>query len=227
MSFGKSCVRISPIPPAGSSPWNIARAPALPVTSPKEDLPMTRRMIAPALTALLLSAGAVAAQDAQPMGHEATGPDLSTLGGAFSASVQGPEGTDHGSITVQPTPSGVSVVTLALTDLPPGIVAVHLHQTGACDAPDYETAGGHLALDGEEHGVLSENGPHIGDMPNLHVPESGAVMVEHFIPGLSAEVLDDEDGTGFIIHAHADDYQGQPAGHAGPRLACGVLSAAE
>ncbi|CAM3269455.1 superoxide dismutase family protein [Paracoccus nototheniae] len=188
---------------------------------------MSRRMFAPALTALLLSATAVVAQDAEPMGHEMTGPDLSTLGGAFSASVQGAEGADHGTITVQPTPSGVSVVTLALTDLPPGVLGVHLHETGACEAPDYDSAGGHLALEGQEHGVLSEGGPHIGDMPNIHVPETGSVMIEYFVPDLTAEVLGDEDGTGFIIHAHADDYQGQPAGHAGGRVACGVLTAAE
>lgn len=85
---------------------------------------MSRRLIAPAPTAPLLSAGSLAAQDA-PTGHKMTGPDLSTLGGAFSASAQGPEGTDHGTITVQPTPSGISLVTLALTDLPPGVLGVH------------------------------------------------------------------------------------------------------
>lgn len=188
---------------------------------------MSIRILAPALTALALSATAIAAQGTPPMGHEMTGPDLSGLGGAFSASVQGPEGSDHGTVTIQPTPSGTAIVTLNLRDLPVGVLGVHLHETGACNAPDYASAGGHLALDGQEHGVLSAGGPHLGDLPNLHVPDTGVVMVEHFVPGLTAEILGDEDGTGFIIHAHADDYAGQPAGHAGGRVACGVLAATQ
>ncbi|WP_410217600.1 superoxide dismutase family protein [Paracoccus sp. (in: a-proteobacteria)] len=187
---------------------------------------MSPRLIASTVSAFILSAGLAAAQDA-PMGHESTGPDLSTLGGAFTAQVTAADGTQHGTVTVQPTPSGVSVVTLALEGLPAGVLAVHLHETGACEGPEFESAGGHLAMEGQDHGVLSENGPHIGDLPNLHVPESGTVMVEHFVPELTADVLGDDDGTGFIIHAHADDYQGQPAGHAGGRIACGVLEAAE
>ncbi|MBM3605451.1 MAG: superoxide dismutase family protein [Alphaproteobacteria bacterium] len=188
---------------------------------------MSNRKLLPALAAFLLSAGAAAAQDAEAMGHEATGPDLSSLGGAFTAQVEAADGTSHGTVTVQPTPSGMAVVTLDLEALPAGVLAVHLHETGVCEGPDFESAGGHLALEGEEHGVLSENGPHIGDLPNLHVPDGGAIKVEHFVADLTPDILGDEDGTGFIIHAHADDYQGQPAGHAGGRVACGVLAAQE
>ncbi len=33
----------------------------------------------------------------------------------------------------------------------------------------------------------------------------------------------DADGTAVVIHAKADDYQSQPAGNAGDRIACGVI----
>lgn len=197
---------------------------------------MSNHKFAPALAALLLSAGLASAQDAAAPAAEApaaeaetataaaSGPDLSALGGAFRAQVEAADGTSHGTVTVQPTPSGVSVVTLELQNLPQGVVGVHLHQTGACEGPTFESAGGHLALEGEEHGVLAEGGPHVGDLPNLHVPDSGSVMIEHFVADLTPEVLDDEDGTAFIIHAQADDYESQPSGDAGDRIACGVLT---
>lgn len=54
----------------------------------------------------------------------------------------------------------------------------------------------------------------MGDMPSIHVPDSGTVMVEYFVPGLTPEIL-------------GDDHEGQPAGQAGGRLACGVPSAAD
>lgn len=195
---------------------------------------MSNQKFVPALAALLLSAGLVSAQEAAEPAAESpaaeaqsaptTGPDLSALGGTFRADVAAADGTSHGTVTVQPTPSGVSVVTLDLQNLPQGMVAVHLHETGACEGPDFQSAGGHLAMEGQEHGVLSEGGPHVGDLPNLHVPESGAVMVEHFVADLTPEILGDEDGTGFIIHAKTDDYESQPAGDAGDRIACGALT---
>lgn len=194
---------------------------------------MSNHKFVPALAALLLSAGLVSAQEAGAPEAEAPatemetatgGSDMSASGGAFRAQVEAADGTSHGTVTVQPTASGVSVVTLELENLPQGVVAVHLHETGACEGPDFKSAGGHLAMDGENHGVMAEGGPHVGDLPNLHVAEGGTAMVEHFVADLTPEVLDDEDGTGFIIHAKADDYESQPAGDAGDRIACGVLT---
>ena len=42
---------------------------------------------------------------------------------------------------------------------------------------------------------------------------------------LSAEsALLDEDGAAIVVHAVADDYQTDPAGNAGDRIACGVIT---
>ena len=37
------------------------------------------------------------------------------------------------------------------------------------------------------------------------------------------ELMNDEDGSAFIVHAGTDDYASQPSGAAGDRIACGVF----
>ena len=63
-------------------------------------------------------------------------------------------------------------------------------------------------------------------MPNLHVPESGKLVVEVLDESVSLDgerALLDKDGSALVIHAKADDYQTDPAGNAGDRIACGVV----
>lgn len=165
----------------------------------------------------LLVAMPVAAQDA-PAAVEGQA--------TLTAAVQSPNGDSLGTATLSATPSGVMTLVLDLTGLPPGIRGVHIHETGECTAPDFESAGGHLA-DGKDHGVMAEGGPHPGDLPNLHVPDSGAVKVEHFLSDLTVEMVADSDGSAFIIHEQADDYAGQPSGNAGTRIGCGIFAQGE
>ena len=101
--------------------------------------------------------------------------------------------------------SAITAVTVQNTQ---GVQAIHIHETGAC-APDFKASGGHLT-GGKEHGILSENGPHAGDMPNLHIPENGKLTVEYFVPALTEEMIMDQDGSAVIIHAGADDYVIKP-----------------
>lgn len=141
------------------------------------------------------------------------------------AEIKTAEGESRGTATVVSTPSGMMLVTLELKDVPPGIHGAHVHTTGECSPPDFESAGGHLAGD-KDHGVMAANGPHPGDLPNIHVPESGALMVEYFVAGLTEELIADQDGSAIIIHEHPDDYVGQPSGHAGGRIGCGIFAKA-
>lgn len=136
------------------------------------------------------------------------------------------QGNAVGTVVAAPTASGVMLVTISLEGMPAGIHAAHIHETGDCTPPDFKSAGGHLA-DGHEHGIMAETGPHPGDLPNLHIPETGMLEVEFFAPTLTPELLTDADGTAFVVHADPDDYSGQPAGNAGDRIACGVFAAAE
>lgn len=181
------------------------------------------RLTAIAVAAILATAPAFA----QDQGAQETtaNPDM-TATEAMSADVAGPDGAPHGTITAMPTASGMLHLVIELTDLPQGVYAAHLHETGLCEGPDFESAGGHLAGEGREHGVNARNGPHLGDLPNIHVPESGALTVEYFVPDLGAEQIVDADGTSFMVHEGEDDLESQPSGDAGGRMACGVLAAA-
>lgn len=142
------------------------------------------------------------------------------------AMMKGPDGADLGSVTLTQTPNGV-LVRADLKGIPEGPHGFHLHAIGAC-APDFGAAGGHFAGKGEAHGIHEAKGPHGGDMPNIHVPASGALMIEVLNTGVSlegdgADMLLDSDGAAVVIHAGADDYASQPSGAAGARIACGVV----
>lgn len=139
------------------------------------------------------------------------------------ATIATADGAEIGSVAVTYGSSGNGIVTLTLSGLTEGDRAVHFHTSGLCEAPDFTSAGGHLAGE-HSHGVLTAEGPHIGDMPNLHVPAGGALKVTYFVPGLTEAAVNDTDGTALIVHQGTDDYASQPTGEAGGRLACAVIA---
>jgi Cu-Zn family superoxide dismutase len=129
--------------------------------------------------------------------------------------------------TVQLLSGGAEVnISIAVLGLSPGVHGVHLHTTGACDAPGFESAGGHLNPAGRQHGSDNPAGSHLGDLPNLVVGNSGAGTVSATLPGSRDAVLAqlfDGDGTAVVVHANPDDYRTDPSGNSGGRIACGVL----
>lgn len=142
------------------------------------------------------------------------------------ATLEDGEGRRIGRARLQEGPHGV-VVQLELEHAPPGTRALHVHEMGRCEGPDFESAGGHFAPDGREHGFINEHGPHAGDLPNVHVPEGGRLSVDLFARGLTLAAgprsLLDGDGTALVLHEGGDDYTSDPAGAAGDRVACGVI----
>ena len=129
--------------------------------------------------------------------------------------------------TVQLVSNGQDVfVAVAAAGLKPGPHGFHLHTTGKCTAPDFKSAGGHLNPGQETHGALSPGGKHLGDMPNLTIAANGTGSTTVELDGSAQTVLADifdADGTAVVIHEGPDDYRTDPAGAAGPRVACGVL----
>ena len=125
--------------------------------------------------------------------------------------------------------SGGVRVRVEAAGLVSGTYAVHLHQTGLCAPPDFQSAGPHWNPTGRQHGRLNPMGPHLGDLPNLNVGADGAGSVEFVVPGASlgrgSRGLSDEDGTALVVHAGPDDYRTDPSGNSGARLACGVIAA--
>jgi len=123
--------------------------------------------------------------------------------------------------------SGV-VMQLKLHDLPPGEHALHFHQKAQCDAPDFKSAGPHFNPEGKKHGLENPEGHHAGDMRNFTVTAKGQakfkVVNKDVTLGDDSHSLFSNGGTALVIHAKADDLKTDPAGNAGDRIACGVIT---
>jgi superoxide dismutase, Cu-Zn family len=142
------------------------------------------------------------------------------------AALEDVQGKDVGTVDMIETPTGV-LLKVVVKGLTPGEHAVHVHAVGKCEPP-FDSAGGHFNPGAKKHGLLVPEGPHAGDMPNLHVPESGEVIIEILNPAITLEKdkpnsVIGPNGTAIVIHAGADDYKSDPAGNAGGRIVCGVI----
>lgn len=143
-----------------------------------------------------------------------------------SAELVGADGTSHGTATLSQVPTGV-LIKAVLKGVSPGEHAFHIHGTGVCEAP-FTSAGGHFNPHGKKHGLMAAEGPHAGDMPNIHVPASGELTVEVLNTLVTLEAgqphsLLGGKGTALMLHAKHDDHASDPAGDAGPRVVCGVI----
>jgi Cu-Zn family superoxide dismutase len=143
-----------------------------------------------------------------------------------TAQFKGANGEDHGSATLTQTPSGV-LIKATFKGLSPGEKGFHIHAVGLCEPP-FTSAGGHFNPFGKKHGLMSPDGPHAGDMPNIHVGASGNLTVEVLNTFVTLEdgkpnSLRGGKGTSLMVHAKHDDHASDPAGDAGPRIACGVI----
>lgn len=105
----------------------------------------------------------------------------------------------------------------------------HIHETGDCSAPDAMSAGGHFNPGGAEHGRQGHGSHHLGDMDNLVAGDDGVAIVDQHLQGVEIGTGSAVDivGRGLIVHADPDDYETQPTGNAGARLACAVIALQE
>ena len=128
------------------------------------------------------------------------------------------DGKEVGTVELAEIPAGVLLIA-KIKGLPAGPHAFHIHAVGKCEPP-FKSAGGHFNPEKTKHGLMAEEGLHSGDMPNIYVPENGALTVQIWNPMVNLfpeeeGSLRDSDGSTIVIHQGPDDYKTDPAGAAG------------
>ena len=164
------------------------------------------------ITCALLLATAIQAPDAK-----------TTLG---TAQLRNGEGEMVGLATFSEGDDGVTII-VHFYNMPPGVHALHIHAAGSCESPGFKTAKGHFNPFGREHGMKNPEGAHAGDLPNITVGQDGtgaAVVKAPLVTlGEGKNSLFRDGGTALMVHQGPDDYATDPAGAAGPRIACGII----
>jgi Cu-Zn family superoxide dismutase len=119
----------------------------------------------------------------------------------------------------------VVYVDARMTGLTPGLHGFHVHEKGNCRAADGSSAGGHFNPAGAAHAGPDSNPRHAGDLGNLSADANGVAVYRMQVTGISLGTGSDSIvGRAVIVHANADDLRTQPAGNAGARVGCGLIS---
>jgi Cu-Zn family superoxide dismutase len=131
-----------------------------------------------------------------------------------------------GTITFTQTDKGVKVIA-DVQGLSQGKHGFHIHEFGDCSSADGTSAGGHFNPDGKQHGAPMSMMRHMGDMGNIEADASGKAHLEYVDAVIKLTGPNSIIGKSIIVHKGEDDLKSQPAGNAGPRVACGVIGTAK
>lgn len=112
--------------------------------------------------------------------------------------------------------SDAVLVAVDVTGLPrteKGVFGLHIHEGGNCSGTDFVNTGAHYDTQKNEHPC------HAGDLPPLFSCNGRAYMEVQTCRFRLKEIL----GKTVVIHGEPDDFRTQPAGNAGPKIACGII----
>lgn len=168
--------------------------------------------------------------DSATAGTGSAGTEANAQGGTATAVLSGTYGDTTVSGSARFTQDAAGQVRMVLDVTIPAKanqeLAVHLHQNGSC-ADTAKAAGPHWNPTQMAHGQWQEGAFHKGDIGNIRLDAQGRATKE-----LTTDIwaIGGSDTTknilnkAVVIHGKADDLKSQPAGNAGNRIGCGVVS---
>eukprot|EP01088_Endostelium_zonatum_P011396 TRINITY_DN25528_c0_g1_i1.p1 TRINITY_DN25528_c0_g1~~TRINITY_DN25528_c0_g1_i1.p1 ORF type:complete len:182 (+),score=44.51 TRINITY_DN25528_c0_g1_i1:68-547(+) len=143
------------------------------------------------------------------------------------------DGKAKGTINLTQESDHVSLK-LELTGLTPGKHGFHVHEFGD-NTNGCTSAGPHFNPHKKEHGAPEDENRHVGDLGNVTAGEDGTVSVTltDKLISLRSDNQNNIVGRTLVVHADADDLgkggheDSKTTGHAGARIACGVIGLAK
>ncbi len=126
----------------------------------------------------------------------------------------------NGIVTFEKTSTGVKI-SAEIENLSSKKHGFHIHEYGDCSSIDGTSAGGHFNPLNMQHSSPDSENRHMGDMGNLENDQDNPLTSMSYIDNKIqlSHIL----GRGVIVHAGEDDFNSQPSGAAGERIACGVI----
>lgn len=118
-------------------------------------------------------------------------------------------------------------ITGELTGLTPGEHGFHIHEFGDISGKDGMTTGGHYNPTKKDHGSPKDENRHVGDLGNVTADKDGKAVISMKDSVIRLTGPTSIVGRAVIIHHDADDFKTQPTGHAGGRIAGGVIGMAK
>ncbi len=140
-----------------------------------------------------------------------------------SAKVIDTRGRELGVVTFKTVETG-TLVNADLRGLGPNQThGFHIHENGICEG-DFESAGDHFNPTGLPHGSPGEE-THAGDLGNVTSDAEGNANYSYVSQQFTVDATSNGIiGKTVILHSGEDDLKTQPAGDAGWRMGCGVIS---
>lgn len=134
--------------------------------------------------------------------------------------------TANGGLKISAAGAGVHISGMVQGLKPDSEFGFHFHEKGDCSAPDATSAGAHFNPTSQQHGNPQAQPHHAGDMLNVKSDAQGVAEVSIDNPDVSLGSGQPNDviGKALVMHAKPDDYQTQPSGNSGDRIACGVIA---